>query len=87
MCMDAAFINERITKTKEMIVAYEDAALAFATNDNIQSYTIDTGQTRDTVTRADLDKIQQTIDTLYNRCAVLEARLTGNNVSYAAPCF
>lgn len=75
--MDAAFIQARITATKAQIVAYEDAALALG-NANVQSYTLDTGQSRQTVTRADLSAIQKTIDSLYNRCATLEARLNGS---------
>ena len=77
--MDAAFTQARITATKAQIVAYEAAALALGTN-NVQSYTLDTGQTRQTVTRADLADIQRTIESLYNRCATLEARLNGGSV-------
>ena len=82
--MDAAFIQSRITATKAQIVAYEDAALALGTG-GVQSYTLDTGQSRQTVTKLDLDMIQKTIDSLYNRCATLEARLTGNGVLIGGP--
>ena len=75
--MDTAFLQERITSTKAQIVAYEDAATALGTG-GIQSYTIDTGQTRQTVTKLDLPMIQNTLDGLYNRLAVLEARLNGS---------
>ncbi len=74
--MDSAFIQGRIDATKAQIIAYEDAALALG-NGNVESYTLDTGQTRQTVTRLDLDKIQKTIDMLMNRCVTLEARLNG----------
>ena len=84
--MDATFIQDRITATKAQIVAYEDAALALGTA-GIQSYTLDTGQSKQTVTRADLGTIQETIDGLYNRCAVLEARLTGNGTSIGLPAW
>jgi len=73
--MDRAFIEARITSTKAQIVAYEDAATALASG--VQSYTLDTGQSRQTVTKLDLNAIQNTIDALYNRCATLEARLNG----------
>lgn len=75
--MDRAFIQARIDATKLQIVAYENASLALGTN-NVQSYTLDTGQSRQTVTRADLIAIQNTIASLYNQCATLEARLNGN---------
>ena len=68
--MDAAFIQDRITATKAQIVAYEDAALALGTT-NVQSYTLNTGQSQQTVTRANLAAIQSTIAALYNRCATL----------------
>lgn len=77
--MDRAFLQDRITATKAQIVAFEDAALALGTG-GIQSYTLDTGQSRQTVTKLDLEWIQRTIDSLYNRCATLEARLNGGSV-------
>jgi len=77
--MNRAFINDRITATKAAIVAYEDALTAFATT-NTQSYTLNTGQTQQSVTRADISKINKIIDSLYNRCATLEARLNGGTV-------
>lgn len=76
--MDAAFLQERITATKAQIVAYENAVLALGTAGGVQSYTIDTGQTRQTVTRADLPQLNKMIDSLMNRLATLEARLNGN---------
>lgn len=82
--MDAAFISERITATKAMIVVYEDAATALG-DGGTQSYTLDTGQSRQTVTKVDLGDIQKTIDALYNRCATLEARLNGSGVVTGGP--
>ena len=84
--MDVAFIQDRITAIKLRIVAYEDAALALGTG-GIQSYTIDTGQSKQTVTKLDLVNIQATIDSLMNQLAVYEARLTGNGVLIARPGF
>ena len=74
--MDSEFIRARIEATKLQIIVYEDAALALGAG--VQSYTIDTGQSRQTVTKLDLSSIQSTIDSLYNRCATLEARLNGS---------
>lgn len=74
--MDAEFTAERIAAIKAQIIAYEDALTALAT-DNITSYTIDTGQTRQTVTRRDIGQINITIGSLSNRLATLQARLNG----------
>ena len=84
--MDSTFLQARIDATKLLIVAYEDAATALA-GPNVQTYTIDTGQTRTTVTKLDLRSIQLTIDQLYNRCATLEARLNGSGVLTARPAW
>lgn len=81
--MDAAFIQDRIDETKAQIVAYEDAAAALAAG--VQSYTLDTGQSRQTVTKLDLSAIQRYIESLYNRCATLEARLNGSGTVTARP--
>lgn len=75
--MDRTFAVQRITATKALIVAYEDALTALATAGGVQSYTLDTGQDRQTVTRADLPALNQMIDSLYNRLATLEARVYG----------
>jgi hypothetical protein len=76
--MDRTFIQGRIDATKAQIIAYENAATALA--GGVQSYTLDTGQDRQTVTRLELRSIQKTIDQLYNRCVTLEARLNGGTV-------
>jgi len=78
--MDTAFIQARIDATKLAIVAYEDAITALGTS-NTQSYELDTGQDRQRVTRADLKDLNNVVDSLYNRCATLEARLNGGSVS------
>lgn len=82
--MDAAFIQARITKTKELIVAYENAVDALVIG-QIQSYTIDTGQSKQTVTNVNIEKLNDAIDGLYNRCATLEARLNGSGGGIVSP--
>jgi hypothetical protein len=84
--MDTTTLQASIAATKLAITAYEAAQLALATG-GVQSYTLDTGQTRQTVTKLDLDGIQKTLDILYNRCATLSARLTGGNVSTGRPAW
>lgn len=82
--MDTAFIQSRIAATKLRIVAYEDAALALGTG-GAQAYIIDTGQTRQNVTKLDLPAIEKTIQSLYNLCATLEARLNGSGTVTSRP--
>jgi len=80
------YLQNRITATQTMIDAYEDAVTALGVG-GAQSYTLDTGQTRQTVTKLDLIALQKTIDALYNRCATLEARLNGSGVLAARPAW
>jgi hypothetical protein len=79
--MDRAFTLERITATKAMIVEYENAVTALGTQGGVQSYTLDTGQSRQTVTRADIPALNGMLDSLYNRLATLEARVYGGTVT------
>ena len=77
MSISSTFLTDRITATEAAIVAYEAAAEAFASNGLTQSYRLDTGQTVQNVTRADLDMITSTLDILYNRLSTLCARRDG----------
>ena len=81
--MDAAYLEARITKTKGLIEAYEDAMLALATG--AQTYKLDTGQTVQSVTKADLGSMRLVLDGLMNRCATMEARLNGSGVVQVIP--
>jgi len=83
--MDQSFNQDRITATKAQIIAYENAALALAGGS--QSYMLDTGQTVQKVTQLDMINIQKTIDSLYNRCATLVARMNGSGVVIVRPGF
>ena len=82
--MDSTFLQERITATKAMIVAYEDALIALSANPTI-SYRRDTGQSVTQVNRADIGLMQKTLDSLYNRYATLCARQTGGGTSIMRP--
>lgn len=77
--MDSQFLLDRIAATKSAIVAYEAAIMALTT-DGISQYSLDTGQTRQTVTRFDLDTLTKQVDLLYNRLSSLQARLYGAGV-------
>ena len=82
--MDSSFIQERIDATKKQIVAFEDAISALASG-AIQSYTLDTGQSRQTVTKVNLTELRKAVDSLYNRCATLEARRNGSGTVTQGP--
>lgn len=82
--MDPAFLQARIDKTKELIVAYEDAVLSL-TNGQISQYTLDTGQSRQVVTKLNIATLNNAIDALYNRLVTLEARQTGNGSLTVGP--
>lgn len=85
-CNDYQYLTARITATEAAIEAYENAELALTTG-GVQSYTIDTGQSRQTVTRANLTEIRNGIDSLYNRRATLIARRDGCGVVTTRPCW
>lgn len=72
---DRAWLEERIARTEELIVATEDAITALESG--AQSYHLDTGQTRQTVVKAQLSQLKTTLDSLENRRATLKARLCG----------
>jgi hypothetical protein len=74
--MDESFLADRITKTKALIILYEDALTFLAANPT-QSYRLDTGQSIQDVRRANLAELQTTLDSLYNRLCTFEARQNG----------
>jgi len=83
-CTD--FIQDRITITEELIAAYEDALIALATA-GIQSYELDTSQSRQRVTKFDVPDINTMLDSLYNRLETLNARCSGSGVVTVRPEF
>jgi hypothetical protein len=78
------FICQQAEQLKQQILAYQAAALDLAEN-RMQSFMIDTGQTKETVTKANIKLLQDTIDQLYNRYAVLCGRCSGQNTIIARP--
>ncbi|HKY40797.1 MAG TPA: hypothetical protein VJN18_32905 [Polyangiaceae bacterium] len=80
------FFQERIAATKAEILVLEEAALAIETG-AIQSYTLSTGQTSQTVTKANISTLRSAIDHLLNRLAVLDARVNGAARLYVRPGF
>jgi hypothetical protein len=84
--MDRTFLQARITATKAQIIAYETAIDAIVAG-GVASYTLDTGQTNQTVTKLNLAATQRTLDSLYNRCATMETRLNGTGVVMGRPAW
>lgn len=82
--MDNTFLQERITATKAIIIVYEEAVTALVTN-GVQRYTLDTGQSRQDVTKIDIPRLNKQIDGLYNRLCTLQARLDGSGVTIVRP--
>ena len=82
--MDNTFLQGRITATKALIIIYEDAVTALV-GGQVQQYTLDTGQDRQTVLKADIPKLNAQIDGLYNRLCTLQARLDGSGVLLVRP--
>lgn len=70
------FFKAQITAVKAEILKHQEA-LAAVQDGSIQSYTFSTGQTSQTVTRANLSTLETTIEKLLNRLAVLDARVNG----------
>lgn len=82
---EAAWLDARIAKTKELIVLYEDAITQVGTG-GIQQYSLDTGQTRQMVTKANLATTRIVLESLENRLVSLQARRFGGSM-YVRPGF
>lgn len=75
--MDVIFLQARILATQNLIIVLETALLTLSSG-STQSFTLDTGQTRQSVTKKDTPSIQASLDSAYNLLATLEARLYGS---------
>ncbi len=72
---DQFWIDE-LAKAKAQAVALDTAILFLYANPH-KSYTLDTGQSSQQVSRPDLDSLQSQYDGLLNRIASLDARCNG----------
>ena len=84
--MDAIILKTQLAATQASITAYQAAIDALVVG-GVQSYTLDTGQNVQTVTKLNLAGLQRTLDSLYNRCATMEARLNGSGTLTARPAW
>ena len=78
-CCDDTFWQEQLTAAKAAATAYSTAILQLSTG-AIQSYTLETGQTRQVVTKANLTELRNTLTGLMDLVSTLEARLCGASV-------
>jgi len=72
-CDDNVWIVDRINATKALIIKYEAAIDALSTG--AQSYQIDTGQTRQLVSKVQLGSLQSTLAGLESRLSTYQQRL------------
>lgn len=72
---DAAWDAARIAATKAMIIATENAILALSSG--AQSYQLDTGQSRQLVTKANIASLRLNLLELESRLDVYRKRLCG----------
>ena len=82
--MDSAFLNNRITFFEGLIVILEGAISALST-DQKKSYTINTGQTTETVTKRDLTMLTTRLDWAYRRLDYFNMRRNGGVSIYVQP--
>ena len=82
--MADTFIQDRITAVEAIIVAYETTITALTTT-GVQRYVLDTGQSRQDVTKADIPKLTEQLDGLYNTRFTLKARLDGSGSGIVRP--
>lgn len=82
-CDDSEWLKARIAAKKAAIVAYETAMTALA--GGAQSYSLDTGQTRQVVTKANLTEMRNAIAQLESDISTLQQRLYGCGRLYVRP--
>jgi hypothetical protein len=82
-CDDRAFWQGRLDKKKEQLAAYDDAITALA--GGAQTYSLDTGQTRQVVTKANLTEMRNMIAHLETEIATLQNRLGGCSTFQVRP--
>jgi hypothetical protein len=80
------FLLTQIEPLKARIAAYILASSELASG-AIQSYELESGQTRQKVTKANIDLLEQAISAAMNQLTTLEARLCGTGTIRVIPSF
>ena len=78
------FLRTQVDAIKAKIVAY-NAALTDLASGAIQSYELETGQSRQKVTKATISTLEAVVASLMNQLTTLEARLCGNGATHYVP--
>lgn len=76
----------RIEKKQTMLDAVDDALTTLLTG-NVESYSLDTGQGVQKVTRLDIDMLRRLQEKLEADIATLHARANGGSVRVGVPTF
>ncbi|MHC5062315.1 MAG: hypothetical protein ACYTFK_14760 [Planctomycetota bacterium] len=76
MAVDTEFWETQLEQAKTAAAGYLTAIIALSTT-NVQSFTLDTGQNRQTVVKKDLASLQRSYTSMLNVVATLEARICG----------
>lgn len=79
-----AFLTVQIDAVQQTILAQNAAILALSVG-GVQSYSIDTGQSKQTVTRVNLTELRKSVDSLTNQLVTLVARRDGSGVLHLRP--
>lgn len=79
-----SFWTDRLTAAQAEYTAVASAIAALDAG-GVQSYTLDTGQTRQTVTKLNLTELRKRLQALLNEISVLEVRCGSSGTSYGRP--
>jgi hypothetical protein len=74
-CDDAEWLAERIAAKKAALLAFDSAITALA--GGAQTYSLDTGQTRQVVSKANLSEMRIMVSKLESEISTLQQRLNG----------
>lgn len=81
--MKLSVIESQITAYEAQIAAYNAAILALTAANGVQSYSLNTGQSTQSVTRTDLPSLQESLSKLlaaYQDMCALYKNIKGNSV-------
>lgn len=85
-CDDVAWIKEHIAWLREAITAYRAAYLALSSG-AVLSYSLDTGQTKQTVTKQQLPTVKNALDGLISDLHYWNNQLGGCATVYVRPAW
>ena len=83
--MNATLLKTLITANENQIIAINSALTALS--GGIQTYRLDTGQNVTNVTRFDIDKLNETLQSLINQNCIYNNRLNGRGSVIGKPAW